>query len=190
MIEKMTENKKNGEKKETAEQPSISMPDNTPNNAPKQEEAKKDEKAELIDLLQRTQANFENYRKQTEKRFEEMKQVAAKDMIIALLPMIDNFELALKTIEHKKLHQSHKDFIEGIELIYSQIIEVLKERGVERIGPEAGSAFDPYYHEALMKVDSEMPENRIMEVFQKGFTLHNSVIRPAKVKVSAGKKTA
>ncbi len=139
-----------------------------------------DRLAEVTDLLQRTQANFENYRKQTEKRVEEIRKMASKDMILQILPVLDNFELALKNSENKE------EFIKGVELIYSQLFSMLENNGVKIINAE--KEFDPFYHEALMKVDSELSENQIVEEFQKGFTLNDKVIRHSKVKVSSGKK--
>src|SRR3989344_2758123 len=111
-------------------------------------EEPKDSLAELTELLQRTQANFENYRKQTEKRIEDIKQMAAKDVIVQLLPLIDNFELALKNA-----HVHPEEFVKGIELIYSQLSGVLQQVGVKPIMTEK-TTFDPYLHEALLKVES------------------------------------
>lgn len=142
----------------------------------------KEKIVELTDLLQRVQANFENYRKQQEKRFEEIQQMAAKGTILPLLPLLDNFELALKNTGN------HEEFVKGIELIYSQLTNLLESLGIKKIIIE-NQKFDPYYHEALLKVESEFPEGTILEEFQKGFTLHDKVIRHAKVKVSAGKKS-
>lgn len=146
----------------------------------KLETPKSDPVQELTELLQRTQANFENYRKQTEKRIEDIKQMAAKDVIVQLLPLIDNFELALK---NARAHP--EEFVKGVELIYSQLVDVLQQSGVQSIVTEK-KAFDPYLHEALLKVESSQPANTILEEFQKGFTLHGQVIRHARVKISAG----
>ncbi|MFH1396032.1 MAG: nucleotide exchange factor GrpE [archaeon] len=137
--------------------------------------------AEMRDLLQRTQANFENYRKQTEKRVEEFQELANKDLILQILPVLDNFELALKNTENKE------EFIKGIELIYSQLFTMLKDNGIKTIEAKKEQQFDPYIHEALMKENSELPENAIIEEFQKGFMLNEKVIRHAKVKLSSGK---
>ena len=136
--------------------------------------------AEMKDLLQRTQANFENYRKQTEKRVEDIRLMASKDIILQLLPVIDNFELALKSAD---TNPNTDDFLSGIELIYSQLFSLLEDRGVSIIKKKQ---FDPFYHEALMKVDSKLPENTIVEELQKGFILNDRVIRHAKVKISSG----
>ena len=145
-------------------------------------EIQKDDAKEIKELLQRTQANFENYRKQTDKRIEEIHQNAARNIIVELLPVLDNFELALQNAE-----ANLEEFKKGVELIYAQFNTLLQDNHVTPITTD-NKMFDPYYHEALMKVESDQPENRIIEEFQKGFMLHNTVIRAAKVKVSAGKK--
>jgi molecular chaperone GrpE (heat shock protein) len=137
---------------------------------------------EMKDLLQRTQANFENYRKQTEKRIEDIRLMASKDTILQMLPIIDNFELALKNNDHTS-ECTNETFVEGVELIYSQFFSVLENNGVSVIKKKE---FDPFYHEALMKVDSKLPENAIVEELQKGFILNDKVIRHAKVKISSG----
>lgn len=136
---------------------------------------------ELTELLQRTQANFENYRKQIEKRMEEMQSLAAKEIIFKLLPLIDHFQLALQNTGHQQ------EFVKGVELVYAELTGVLEEEGVAPL-ETVGQRFDPYYHEALIRVESEKPENSIIEEFQRGFTLHGQVLRHAKVKVSAGKQ--
>lgn len=136
---------------------------------------------EMTDLLKRTQANFENYRKQTEKRIEEMQGLATRGMLLQLLPVVDNFELALKNTH------SPEEFMKGMELIYSQFMSLLAENDVQAMVTEQQD-YNPYFHEALLKVESELPENRIIEEFQKGYLLAGKVMRHAKVKVSAGKK--
>lgn len=170
---------------------------------PKEENKLKEEDkiSELTGLLQRVQADFENYRKQVERRAGELRETAAQELILQLLPIIDNFELALKEgnkehhqeqyqEQHQEQHQEcqkQEELIQGLKLIYSRLVSLLKDNGVKEIETE-GKPFDPYFHEALMKVESEQPENIIIEEFQKGFTLHGRVLRHAKVKVSAGKK--
>jgi len=148
----------------------------------KQTKQKSEPKEELKELLQRTQANFENYRKQQEKRIEDIREMASKEIILQLLPILDNFELALKSDNSQNTPQ----FIKGVELIYSQFFSIIEEKGIEVIQTE-NKKFDPYFHEALMKVESDKPENTIVEVLQKGYLLNGKVIRHAKVKVSSGK---
>ncbi len=106
------------------------------------------------------------------------------------MPILDNFELALKTVSKEAGAGLSSDvLIKGIELIYAQLNTLLENNGVTVIKTER-EKFDPYYHEALMKVESEFPENTVLEELQRGFTLHGKIIRHAKVKVSAGKKSA
>ena len=135
---------------------------------------------EMKDLLQRTQANFENYRKQTEKRIKDIRSMASRDIILQILPVIDNFELAMKSAD---ANTSNDDLLGGVELIYSQLFSVLENNGVGIIKKKE---FDPFYHEALMKIDSKLPENTIVEELQKGFILNDKVIRHTKVKISSG----
>ncbi len=139
---------------------------------------------ELKDLLLRTQANFENYRKQMEKRMDELKQMAGKDILVQLLPIIDEFQLALRSMNE---NTSTQDMMKGMELLYAQLNALLEHNNVQPI-PTESVPFDPYYHEALMKVVSHLPENTILEEFQKGYTLQGKVLRHARVKLSAGEK--
>ncbi len=139
---------------------------------------------ELTDLLKRTQANFDNYRKQMQTYNEEVKKMAARDIILQLLPIIDNFELAMKSAGAK--NESAKEFVHGMGLIHTQLMKVLEENNVVQM-ETAGKKFDPYYHEALMKVPADKDQNIIMEEFQKGYLMHSKVLRHAKVKVSAEK---
>jgi molecular chaperone GrpE (heat shock protein) len=141
---------------------------------------KQEDYQEMKDTLLRTQANYENFRKQTEKRVDEITLMAGKNIILKILPILDNFELALRNAPKS----DKQDLISGIELIYSQLHNILEEEGVKKI--EVKENFDPYYHEALMKVPSEKPENTIIEELQKGYTLNDKVIRHSKVKLSAG----
>lgn len=149
-----------------------------PETAP--EPQKQTEIQELTELLKRVQANFENYRKQAEKRFEEFQQFSNKEIILQLLEIIDNFELALKNSKNC----DKENFIKGMELVYSQLNNVLEKQGLKPIQIE-NQKFDPYLHEALIKEKSEMPENTILEEFQKGYTLKGKVIRHAKIKLSS-----
>ena len=155
-----------------------------PQLGPELPEEKQTTEQELKELLQRTQANFENYRKQMEKRMEEIKQMAGKDILMQLLPLIDQFQLALQSMNERT---SPKDLMKGMELIYAQLNALLEQNNVQPI-PTESVAFDPYYHEALMKVESHLPENTILEEFQKGYVLQGKVLRHARVKLSAGQK--
>lgn len=144
----------------------------------------KKEIEELKELLQRTQANFENYRKMQEKRLEEIKSLASRDLILKLLPLLDNFSLILKNSGNS----AKEDLLQGIELIYAQFNSLLEEQGIMKISLEKNQKFDPYLHEALLKSESDLPEGIILEELQTGYTLHGKILRHAKVKISSGKK--
>jgi molecular chaperone GrpE len=150
----------------------------------KSKQNKIDPLVEMKDLLQRTQANFENFRKQTEKRIDDIRVMASRDMVTKILPVVDTFSLALKSVNKE---EGNVDFINGVEMIYAQMNALLKDAGVEEINVE-NESFKPTHHEALMKVESDLPEGTIMEEFQKGFMIGDKVIRHARVKISAGKK--
>ena len=137
--------------------------------------------AEMKELLQRTQAQFENFRKQTDKRNEEIHKMAARNIVSQLLPIIDTFDLALKNTE------SHEEFVQGISLIHSQLLSMLKNNNVSQI-ESLHKLFNPNVHEALMKTESNEPENTVIEEFAKGYAMHEVIIRHAKVKLSAGTK--
>ncbi|MEK6905518.1 MAG: nucleotide exchange factor GrpE, partial [Nanoarchaeota archaeon] len=101
---------------------------------------------------------------------------------LQVLPLLDNLELALKAVSKE---QKNTEFVQGIELIHAQLLQLLQHNNVFPI-ETTGKDFDPYYHEALVKMPAEVPANKIIEEFQRGFTIHGRVLRHAKVKISAG----
>ena len=136
---------------------------------------------ERFDRLLRLQAEFENYRKRVNKERNEFIQYAIEDLIYDLLPVIDNFERA---IESARRHDNSKALLEGVEMIYKQVQDILVKRGLERI-ETIGKKFDPREHEAVMQVESEEhPDNTVIEESLAGYKLKNKVIRPAMVKAS------
>lgn len=146
---------------------------------------KKDKKDELIEELtdkyKRTFAEFDNYRKRTEKEKAHMYEVGAKDVIEQLLPVIDNFERGFQAISDEERTSS---FAEGMDKIYKQFLNALDDIGVKEIEAE-GAQFDPNLHNAVMHIEDEtMEENVIAEVFRKGYTYKDSVIRHSMVKVA------
>ena len=143
---------------------------------------KKDEKIEeLTDRLTRQMAEFDNFRKRTEKEKSQMYEVGAKDIIEKILPVIDNFERGLAAVPE----ESKEDpFVEGMEKIYKQIMTTLEGVGVKPI-EAVGQEFNPDFHNAVMHVeDEEAGENIITEEFQKGYMYHDSVVRHSMVKVA------
>ncbi len=148
--------------------------------------------ADLLSTLKMVQADFENYKKRVERDRKESVEMSNKELIMNLLPILDNFGIALQsygkssdemTDEDSDEGSGLKEFLKGVELIYSQFLDSLKKEGVEQIR-SVGEKFDPRFHECLMQGDSEEESGTIIEEFQKGYTLKDKVIRPAKVKVA------
>ena len=148
----------------------------------KKEPSPQEKMDEMVGTLQRVQAEFENYRKRVEKEKEDLRKYACADVIKNLLPIIDNFELAIKHAEHES---GSKDILEGIKLIFSQIATLLEGLEVKRI-EALGKAFDPKLHEALMADYSDKEKNTIIEEFQAGYIIDERVLRHSKVKISKG----
>ncbi len=144
---------------------------------------KKDDKIdELTDLLKRNMAEFDNFRKRTEKEKSAMYEIGARSVIEKLLPIVDNFErgLATKTDEEKE----EDSFTNGMDLVYKQILKLFEDLGVEVIETE-GQTFDPNFHNAVMHIDDEnLGENVIAQEFQKGYTYRGTVIRHSMVQVA------
>jgi molecular chaperone GrpE len=138
---------------------------------------------ELLDMLKRAQANLENFRKQTDKRIDEIREFAKRDVISKFIPVLDSFDLARKDLPKDDAGQLG-ELCKGIEMISEQLGTTIKDLDVELIDTEG--KFDPSVHEALSKIPSDKPEGTILEVFQSGFKLHGKVLRAARVQVSAG----
>lgn len=146
---------------------------------------KKDKKdvqiEELNDKYRRTMAEFDNFRKRTEKEKAAMYEIGAKDIIEKLLPVVDNFERGLATVSDE---DRSTPFADGMDKIYKQLLKMLEDTGVKEIEAE-GKEFDPDLHNAVMHVDDdELGENVVVEVLQKGYTYRDSVVRHSMVKVA------
>lgn len=143
---------------------------------------KKDEKIEeLTDKLTRQMAEFDNFRKRTEKEKSQMYEIGAKDIIEKILPVVDNFERGIAAVPEE---EKSNPFAEGMEKIYKQLMTTLEEIGVKPI-EAVGQEFDPDFHNAVMHVeDEEVGENIITEEFQKGYLYRDSVVRHSMVKVA------
>ena len=148
----------------------------------KEKKDKKDEQIEeLTDRLKRQMAEFDNFRKRTEKEKAAMFEVGAKSVIEKMLPVIDNFERGLAAVPEDKKEDA---FVVGMDKIYKQFLTTLEEAGVKPI-EAVGQEFDPNLHNAVMHVeDEEFGENIIAEEFQKGYTYRDSVVRHSMVKVA------
>ena len=174
--EKKPEEKKGSEKKAAAEEKK---------EADAKKEAKKDPRdeqiAKLKDQLMRQMAEFDNFRKRTEKEKASMYDMGAVDVIKKLLPIVDNFErgLALLTDDEKKL-----PFADGMEKVYRQTVKMLSDLGVEPI-EAVGKTFDPDRHNAVMHCeDDSVGDNTVVQELEKGYTYHDTVVRYSMVKVA------
>ena len=148
----------------------------------KDKKDKKDEKIEeLTDRLTRQMAEFDNFRKRTEKEKSQMYEVGAKDIIEKILPVVDNFERGLDAVTED---QKEDPFVQGMEKVYKQFITVLESMDVKPI-EAVGNPFDPNFHNAVMHVEDEnFGENEVAEEFQKGYMYRDSVVRHSMVKVA------
>ena len=141
----------------------------------------KDEKIdELNDKLRRSMAEFDNYRKRTDKEKSAMYEIGAKDVIEKILPVVDNFERGLATVPE----ESKEDpFVDGMNRIYKQLMTELENIGVKPI-EAVGQEFDPNLHNAVMQVESDEYESGVIaQELQKGYTYHDMVVRHSMVGV-------
>lgn len=132
------------------------------------------------DRYLRTLADFENFRKRSEREKNDFQRYALAGLIRDLLPVLDNFDRGLDHAEEGD------EFHKGMALIYKQLFDVLQRHGLKPI-TESGVRFDPNIHEGVVRVeDSSVPSHTVVEVMQKGYFLHDRLIRPAMVKVAVG----
>ena len=132
---------------------------------------------ELTETLQRLQAEFENYKKRIDREKEEFSRYAKADILEKILPIIDNFEMALKNKD------KGEQFVRGVEMIYAEMISFLQKEGVERI-KALGEKADPNLHEVLMTEKSGEEAGTVLEELQRGYMLNDKVLRYSKVKVA------
>lgn len=148
----------------------------------KDKKDKKDQQIEeLTDRYKRTMAEFDNFRKRTEKEKSAMYEIGARDIIEKLLPVVDNFERGLMAIPEDAMGTP---VAEGMDKIYRQLRKMLEDAGVKEIEAE-GKEFDPNFHNAVMHVEDEnFGDNQIAEVLQKGYIYKETVVRHSMVKVA------
>lgn len=151
--------------------------------APPQKKAPKDPRdsriEELTDILKRLQAEFENFRKWTDKENVERAKFANAHLIAKFLPLLDTLDAALKS------QQQDTPSAKGLQLVHAQLLALLSQEGLAPID-SAGRKFDPHFHEVMLREPSQQEEGTILEEFQKGYVLHGKVLRHSKVKI-AGK---
>ena len=143
-------------------------------------EAVKKQLSEGVERMKRLQADFENFRRRTRQEKEELSNMVVQDFIKELLPMLDNFDraMAAEATDAAKFQQ-------GVEMIYNQLAEILKNRGMELIDTKEAK-FDPNFHQAVMRVENpELEDETIAMELQKGYMVKGKVIRPSMVQVVA-----
>lgn len=177
-----TEEEVNEEETEEAENGSEEEPKKKKFFEKKIKKDKKDEKiADLTDKLTRQMAEFDNYRKRTEKEKSAMYEIGAKDVVEKILPVVDNFERGLQSVSEEN---QNDPFVQGMDKIYKQLMTTLEGIGVKPI-EAVGTQFDPELHNAVMHVEDEaFGENVVAEEFQKGYMYRDSVVRHSMVKVA------
>ncbi|MGM0445087.1 MAG: nucleotide exchange factor GrpE [Bacillota bacterium] len=137
-----------------------------------------EEKDEYLNKLKRMKADFVNYRSRTKKEKSRIESRTKMEFINSILPVIDNFERALKSVDEDS------EFLSGVQMIYKQLLDVLQKEGLEIIETE-GQEFDPQYHEAIMQIESDEYESGyVVEEVQRGYLMEDKVVRPAMVKVA------
>lgn len=148
----------------------------------KKKKDKKDEQIEeLTDKVKRQMAEFDNFRKRTEKEKSQMYDMGAKTIVEKILPVIDNFERGLAAVPEESKEDA---FVVGMDKIYRQMLTVLEEAGVKPI-EAVGAEFDPNFHNAVMHVEDEtLGENVVAEELQKGYMYRDTVVRHSMVKVA------
>ena len=136
------------------------------------------ERDELKELLLRRQAEFDNFRKRTERERSEYIQYAGTELVREMLPALDDFDRALKT------ECSSPEYAKGVEMIYSRMYETLRKMGLEPIEAK-GKPFDPHMHQAVERVETtDSPDGTILDEFQRGYMFKGKMLRPSMVKVA------
>ena len=136
---------------------------------------------QYLDYLKRLKAEFDNYKKRNLKEQGRKITLFSEDLIKQFLPIVDDLERALETVRGK---EEITNFVQGVEIIFNQLKNTLEKQGLEQIRAK-GEPFDPYLHEAIIKVElDEYPDNMIVEEMRKGYKLKDRVLRPTMVKVN------
>ena len=138
------------------------------------------EKVGLQDRILRLQAEFDNFRKRTEREKMEFAEYAGEQTVRALVPVLDDFERALKA----RTADVPDEFMKGIELIYNRLLDTLKKQGLEPMETD-GAQFDPHQHQAIQRLETdEHPDGAIVQEFQRGYNFRGRLLRPAMVQVA------
>lgn len=150
-------------------------------------EAKEEEAKETYDRFLRISADFENYKKRASREMEEFRKYANQSLLKEMLAVVDNLELAINSSNDEK--KTDQSLIEGLNLTLNEILRVFEKFNVKPIEAR-GKAFDPAFHEAVMREETDdFPENTVISEFQKGYLIHDRLLRPAMVVVAVPKTT-
>lgn len=174
------------------DEPEAALPEEGRQEAPPTEgadtlDAKQRQRQELLDSLQRLAAEFSNYQKRAERRVQDGRQEAVGDLVLDLLPVIDNLERAIAAAEATPDLDA---FLEGVRLLHGQLLAALRKHGITPIEADR-RAFDPEHHEAVAHVPSdEHPSGHVIEEMQRGYRLGDRTLRASRVAVSSGKPEA
>ncbi|MDE0086414.1 MAG: nucleotide exchange factor GrpE [Candidatus Poribacteria bacterium] len=155
-------------------------------------ETEREQYEEERERLLRTAAEAENSKRRTETEAQKQLKFANKNIIESLIPVLDSFEAAIKSVDGKiessETSSDFSNFSEGVQLVHKQLLDVLKIHGLIAIEAAVGAPFDPNQHEAVFATESEeVPEGNVIEEFRCGYQLHDQVLRAAQVVVSKGK---
>ena len=150
-------------------------------------EAKEQEAKETYDRLLRVSAEFENYKKRSAREIEEFRKYANQILLKEMLSVVDGLVKENNSSNHRK--NTDKNLIEGLNLTLNEILRVFEKFDVKPIEAQ-GQTFDPAFHEAVMREETDdFPENTVVSEFQKGYLIHDRLLRPAMVVVAAPKTT-
>lgn len=150
-------------------------------------ESKEEEAKETYDRLLRVSADFENYKKRSTREMEEFRKYANQSLLKEMLSVVDNLELAINSSNEEQ--EADKNLIEGLNLTLNEILRVFEKFNVKPIKAH-GETFDPTFHEAVMREETDdFPENTVISELQKGYLIHDRLLRPAMVVVAVPKTT-
>lgn len=142
------------------------------------------ERREYLDGWQRAKADLMNYKKDEARRFAEIAQYLGAEFVQDFLPVLDSFDLALASI---RVSGGSGILEQGVMMVRSQMLDILKKKGVAPLETTSGDAFDPNRHESMGEAESDKPAGTVAEVIQQGYTLHGRLIRPARVRLAKEK---
>jgi len=140
--------------------------------------------SDLENIAKRLQADFDNFRKQTDKEKAALYVRAAAVFLAKLLPVLDEFSHSL---EEAKKHHAGKEVVHGFEMVYGNLRKTLETEGLKEMKTE-NERFDPYKHESIRQEESNLEEGKILSVVRKGYYFHDDILRHARVVISRGKK--